>query len=313
MMQHKRLILLVTAIFLHIYVASAQKADTIHVYFNLNDAQLNPFTKNTIDSLVYAGAINDGKYMLIIGYADYLGSTEHNEVLSEIRAKNVQDYITAMGIDDDHIKSCLGKGEITRKEQTKDGHAPDRKVDIVIGKTNRIFNSVNKPIDTVAKTSGSIPPPSTKSPVKTIIAQTIDSLRVGETFILNNMYFYTGRHTLREESLPELNNLLKVLEDNPSLRIKIEGHVCCVPPGRDALDEDVNPIRRENDPPSPYYIRTLSLNRAKFIYFYLVNKGIEKDRLEFEGFGKLRPLIPVEKTVQDEEKNRRVEIRILEK
>jgi OOP family OmpA-OmpF porin len=75
--------------------------------------------------------------------------------------------------------------------------------------------------------------------------------------------------------------------------------VCCIENAPDALDVDT-------------YEPTLSVNRAKAIYRYLVSKGIESSRLRYEGFGKRRPIVPNETTEEDAEKNRRVEIRIVE-
>ncbi len=286
-------------------------ADTVHIYFPLNRADLTTTARHTLDSLLYTDAINARKYLLVIGYTDYLGSSADNDVLSEKRARHTADYITGMGIDPTHIKATVGKGEILRTREQAGGYAQDRKVDIVIGTTNKIFTG------TSPRPANNTPPPAepatAPAPPRNNIATTIDNITPGQTFVLDNLYFHTGRHTLTDESLPELDKLLSVLQENPKLRIRIEGHVCCVPPGKDALDEDVQPVRDAAADPSPYYLRTLSLNRAKYIYYYLTGKGIASSRLSFEGFGHSRPLVAPERNMQDEEKNRRVEIRILEK
>ena len=51
----------------------------------------------------------------------------------------------------------------------------------------------------------------------------------------------------------------------------------------------------------------------KEIYDILIEKGIDETRMEYLGFGKTRPLVWPEKTEEDENRNRRVEIRILKK
>jgi flagellar motor protein MotB len=128
----------------------------------------------------------------------------------------------------------------------------------------------------------------------------LDSIqfRVGQLFVLDRIFFHTGRHVVVDESLPEMERLYKVLDENPTLVINIEGHVCCVHPTVDALDLDTGELK-------------LSINRAKFIYDYLVKKGIEQGRLSYEGFGKTKPLRINEFTQEDQDMNKRVEIRVL--
>ncbi len=275
-------------------------ADSFHIYFDLDVPQLNAKAQARIDSLIYNDVISDNKSILIIGYADYLGSEKYNVKLSEKRAKNIQDYLVEMNIKPKEIKLVIGKGEIARDSKSSEGFAQDRKVDIVV-----LHNIKTASVATVQKGV-------TPDKPKTAIQQTIEKLQVGQTFILNNIYFYAGRHTVRKESIPELDNLVSVLKDFPTLKIKVEGHVCCVPSNKDALDEDVLETFRTEDN-SPYDMNSLSVNRALYIHNYLKLKGISKDRLQYAGFGKTRPLVSPETTVEEENKNRRVEIRILAK
>jgi outer membrane protein OmpA-like peptidoglycan-associated protein len=92
-----------------------------------------------------------------------------------------------------------------------------------------------------------------------------------------------------------------LMRDYPTLRIRIEGHICCVvAKNADGYDYDSQDFN-------------LSVNRAKEIYDILEEKGIDDTRMEYKGFGKTRPLAWPEQTEEDENKNRRVEIRILQK
>src|SRR5690606_34824300 len=102
----------------------------------------------------------------------------------------------------------------------------------------------------------------------------LSNVEVGQTIVLDKIYFHSGRHYVKDESLPELEKLYKVLVAYPELKIQIEGHVCCVN-AIDALDEDTFEL-------------ALSVNRAKFIYQYLIRKGIDRRRLFFRGFGRSR-------------------------
>ncbi len=128
----------------------------------------------------------------------------------------------------------------------------------------------------------------------------ISAVKTGETFVLKNIYFFPQSHTVKDESIPEMEKLANVLKRNPKVKIQVEGHICCVLDFPDAFDVDA----QDNH---------LSVNRSKYIYDYLLSKGISKDRLNFVGFGRSRPIVEFEKSEEEADKNRRVEIRILEK
>lgn len=259
----------------------AQQSDTLHLYFDLGIAAMNRQAQSKIDDWLYNDRITSRSSILIVGYADYIGGNESNDRLSEARAIAVQDYLVGMNISKEKIKLCVGKGEVERAVEKAGGYVADRRVDIVLlpGKT------------TVAKKT---PAP----PVQTIVpARSIATVKTGETLVLDNIYFYPGRHFVREESMHELDNLYQVLYTHPAMFIQIEGHVCCVK-SPDALDEDT-------------FEEALSVNRARFIYEYLIKKGIDAGRLKYRGFGRTRPLVAEEHTAEDENKNRRVEVRVL--
>jgi outer membrane protein OmpA-like peptidoglycan-associated protein len=269
--------LLSIAILLYTINATAQ-TDTISLHFDIGVAQLSSASMRTIDSLLYNDALLPGKKLGIIGYADYLGTEEANITLSENRAKNVKEYLTASGIRDTDIQVVMGKGEIARKVLNGSaGYVEDRRVDIIPGGFKEI-----KKADTVKKID-------------------ISKLKKNETLRLENVYFLPGSHRPVEASFAELKKLYAILKDNPTLKISIEGHICCLLHGTtDGYDTDADDFN-------------LSVNRAKFIYEYLVKKGIDASRLAYKGFGKTRPLVMPEVTVEDENRNRRVEVRVLEK
>jgi outer membrane protein OmpA-like peptidoglycan-associated protein len=261
--------------------------DTCKVYFKLDVDIPDKRAIHIIDSLVYNDAINSASQLLIVGYADFLGSEVHNKGLSERRSKSIETYLLNMGIPQANIKLCIGKGEIDRALKLPEGYSSDRRVDIVIQHYMSKFKKLKSIIknDTPAAT-----------PLVTAMAET----KIGQAFRLENIFFYVNRHIITEESYPQLNKLVDFLESNPNVKIQIEGHICCLKYHFDAEDEDT----RE---------RHLSLNRAKYIYDYLAQKGVEKERMRYIGFGNSMPLISPERTPKDEEMNRRVEIRILEK
>lgn len=296
-----RNILIVLFIALNIATSAQPANDTFSLYFELGVPELSRKTIAKLDSLLYEDVINTSSKLVIVGYADFLGSEESNKSLSEERSLNVLAHLVSMGINKSNVQLCIGKGEIDRSIKTKDGYPVDRRVDVVLDKKRMI----KKPVSIAAKPGAApvVPKPSPTVPIKRSVPPTvtgidISALKPGQTMVLENLYFYPGRHIIREESISVLEKLYVTLEENPDLKIQIEGHVCCVNT-IDALDED-------------NFQLALSLNRAKYIYLYLIKHGIESERLSYKGFGKSRPVVQVEKTAEDEDKNRRVEIRIIE-
>lgn len=112
-------------------------------------------------------------------------------------------------------------------------------------------------------------------------------LKVSEDPIrLDNIFFDLDKYDLREESFIELNKLYEFLSENPSLKIEIHGHT--------------------DNQGSDTHNQTLSENRAKAVYEYLVKKGISADRLSHQGFGSKKPVADNE-TKEGRQENRRTE------
>ncbi len=110
--------------------------------------------------------------------------------------------------------------------------------------------------------------------------------------VLRKIYFERGKPDVREESFEELRKLASVLIRKPNIRIRIEGHTDNVGDKKALLE--------------------LSRNRAKAIKVFLLNEGVNNDQVFTVGFGDSRP-IAGNTTEEEKRKNRRVEIRIIEK
>ena len=104
-----------------------------------------------------------------------------------------------------------------------------------------------------------------------------ENLKKGDKFLLENILFKTGYTYLLPESKPVLNQLAQTLKQRTDFKFSIQGHVCCTENSRDAVD------RRTKQ-------RNLSLARAKYIYDYLVKKGIDKHRMNYVGMRRKFPL-----------------------
>jgi outer membrane protein OmpA-like peptidoglycan-associated protein len=120
----------------------------------------------------------------------------------------------------------------------------------------------------------------------------VSNAKVGDKLILKNLYFYDRSGILRPESKPVMEELLAIMRANPKLKIEIQGHICC------QLGTDVEDTAR---------------TRALTVYNYLINKGIAVNRLSFKSFGSTKPIHKIpEKTEEERNENRRVEIQIIE-
>jgi outer membrane protein OmpA-like peptidoglycan-associated protein len=280
-----------------LFPAFGQRArDTFKLYFALGVPSLSHESEKKIDLLIYNDKIINGTEVMIVGYADYLGTEGRNKSLSMQRAENVKNYLVKYGLNANDIKLCEGKGEVNRKGMKgKDGYPTDRRVDIVVN--NRLKKKKNPPPPSSAKPT-QMPVVAHKVNISSI--DEVKDLKPGSIFLLKNVYFPAGSHVMKPESAETLQKLFEVLKANPGLKISIEGHVCCIQEDEpDALDNDTHEL-------------LLSVNRAKAIYGYLVTKGIDASRLVYSGYGKRRPIVAEEMNEEDAERNRRVEIRVLE-
>ena len=130
-------------------------------------------------------------------------------------------------------------------------------------------------------------------PVESELTKKIKNSRVGELITLPNIYFFNNSARIVPKSQPTLVDLRCAMEENAKLNIDIQGHICCQTEG------DKNDV---------------STARARAIYNYLLRCKIERKRMTFKGYGTSRPIHPIpEKTDQEENENRRVEILIVEK
>ena len=119
---------------------------------------------------------------------------------------------------------------------------------------------------------------------------TIKKIEVGEKVVLKNIFFETAKTTLLASSFEELNKVLKLLSDNPKLRLEISGHT-------------------DNQGQLQYNTK-LSEGRAKAVVDWLVEKGIDAGRLEFKGYAFTQPIAD-NKTKEGRAQNRRVEFKVL--
>jgi outer membrane protein OmpA-like peptidoglycan-associated protein/tetratricopeptide (TPR) repeat protein len=115
----------------------------------------------------------------------------------------------------------------------------------------------------------------------------LHKISIGEKIVLNNVFFESDKFELKDESKAELNVVVKMLTQNPSLKIEIGGHT------------DNSGSEEKN--------KTLSTQRAKSVFDYLVQKGISAERLSYMGYASSRSVAP-NASPEGRAKNRRTEL-----
>lgn len=137
-------------------------------------------------------------------------------------------------------------------------------------------------------------------------------LQKGDIAIMYNVFFFKDAAVMRPESRYEVNNLLELLNENPSYKIIIHGHTNGNASGK---------IIRMDTPGNFYSLtgtkegfgsaKKLSEERAIVIREFLISSGIQADRMEVQAWGGKKP-IHDKHSVRAHE-NVRVEIEILSK
>jgi OOP family OmpA-OmpF porin len=114
---------------------------------------------------------------------------------------------------------------------------------------------------------------------------------VGEVMRLNNLIFEARSSKIDPESDPELDAVVQMMSDNPTMIIQLEGHTDYLGNSKDNLK--------------------LSQERVQSVREYLISKGISRNRLKTKAFGGAQPLSR-DNTPEAHRLNRRVEVRILQ-
>jgi len=106
-----------------------------------------------------------------------------------------------------------------------------------------------------------------------------------KTYVIENIYFDFDKDTLKEESFPSLDQLVVTIMNNPGINVCIIGHT-----------DNVG---------SAKYNKNLSEKRAKSVYQYLIDKGVDQNILNYRGEGQENPKVP-----NDSEENRQLNRRV---
>jgi len=199
------------------------------------------------------------------GFCDSVDTRQYNKVLAEKRIESVFQLLEKSGI---KISQNIERNPLGKDFKQSKVQAENRKVTIFYKEEEQKL-------------------------IESELTKQIKNAKTGETIKLPNIYFYNNSARTVPKSEPTLYELLCAMEENPKLKIEIQGHICC------QLVTDVGDV---------------STARAKAIYNFLIRNKISRERMTFKGFGTSKPVHKIpEKNEAEADENRRVEILIVDK
>lgn len=120
------------------------------------------------------------------------------------------------------------------------------------------------------------------------ITTVLHKLKGGARYQLGAINFYNLTAEFLPEAYPSLQALYQLMKRNPRMVIRLEGHIT-----------------------GAHDLQQISEQRSKSVYDYLVNKGIDKNRMSVIGFSNTKKIIQNARTEAEHKVNRRVEINVL--
>lgn len=242
--------------------------------------------------------------LILTAHCDAIGSDQYNDSLSEKRKEAVVQWLQMQKLISTQkvklIATAQGEHKPLNANASEEERRLNRRVEVQWNTIRQVIE-IPKVIAPIAKTDSVklvMEKPALENQAGNMSEQIERAKETGQTLVLNNINFVGGRAVFLSTATPTLKELLKVMRDNPELRIEIQGHVCCTLGGSDGPNLDSGSEH-------------LSVDRAKAVYEYLVYNGIEESRLRYKGFGGSKRLVYPEQTEGDRTRNRRVEIMIL--
>ncbi|WP_299818615.1 OmpA family protein [uncultured Pontibacter sp.] len=112
-----------------------------------------------------------------------------------------------------------------------------------------------------------------------------------KAIVLENIFYDFDKANIRPDAAEELDKLVQVLNDNPSISIELSSHT-------DVRGSDV-------------YNQDLSQRRAESAVEYIISKGIDRSRITEKGYGESRLVVKNAKTDEEHQRNRRTEFKVV--
>jgi len=131
--------------------------------------------------------------------------------------------------------------------------------------------------------------------IERYIDLTFEKIEIGKAIKIENIYYDYDKSFIRDDAALELNKIVQLLEDNPSIKIEMGSHT-------DARGSDA-------------YNLKLSQRRAKSAMEYIITQGIDKERMSRKGYGETTLINSCKNGVkcsdEEHEENRRTEFKVV--
>lgn len=270
------------------YTALSQD-NSFTVYFDYGKYILNPTEEQRLVS--FKNALNStNKYLSLTGYTDTVSSESFNKNLAKRRIKTVLSYLQT---NDSPSKIINGEKDGNLASNYKDSEFRKVTITYSIDIENIPPTESVVPINETQQNSDEEPKIKLDAVEQKSIEKSVEIfLKEENSEVLNfdlSILFYNNSDIPLPESEPEFKALYRIMRENNNLDIMIHGHVCC----------------------SDNY--EISYARAKTVYNYLLEGGIDFRRMKYIGHSNSQPKISPEITEEDMKQNRRVTIEFIKK
>lgn len=212
------------------------------------------------------------------GHTDRSGNEVKNKKLSQDRALFIYKYLASNKISKNQITyKGYGSSHPAYSNSTKAGRNANRRIEVKI-LAKKDYGS-GKLVDESVYESNNLN------------LEQANELKKGNSYILTRVIFEPNDTKISDSTNPDLLKLTDLLNKNNNISLEIGGYT------------DVSGIKEKND--------SISEERAKSVYLFLVNKGINPTRLTYKGYGPLNPIAD-NRYKWGRDKNRRIEIKVIE-
>jgi len=254
------------------------------MYYDLDKSEIRDEAKPTLNKLAELMKSYSFLDLIVRSHTDSRASNQYNEELSNRRADAVVEYLSGQGIGSDRI-SAEWFGEEELVNNCVDGrpcpereHQLNRRSELVL----KAFTDTGKQYEL----------PVGFDECDDLIENLRSQLTDKGLVVLPKVYFDFDRATLRTDNKMDLERLAVMMKNREDFRLSLEGHT---------------DLRGSEE-----YNKSLSERRAKSVLNYLVDRGVSQDRLNYEWFGKTRPVHDcVNCTSEQHQENRRTEIKMI--
>lgn len=264
MYQKVSLFCLLTALSFHTFGQELSKDSTFVFYFNSGKSVPQKQSLILFKKFYANFKTCENCVFLLSGFADSVGSVTSNLELSQARVENVRKLLastTAENVKQEFFGEQFAQEAINKQDF--------RKVSVSVHQQRMQVVTEEEWVHLSPK----------ERRFREFDAR-------GKTIRLN-ILFHLNSTDILKESQEDIDLLAEYLLENPNVKAKLFGHVCC----------NNNLI--------------LSRSRALQIKVFLVKKGVQQERLSAEGFGNTKPQVK-EIDAAAEQVNRRVEVMFFE-